>query len=94
VSTLDFVKRILVEECYVELADILPETDILEDLMIDSLDVLNAVFRVQKETGVNIPIDAWIEEKYGDEAPDQNRFLVSHICEFIDCERETKEPLS
>ena len=51
---LSIVTSILVNEFEIDEADILPETNIYEDLDIDSIDVVDLVVRLRAETGRSI----------------------------------------
>ncbi|WP_299082289.1 acyl carrier protein [uncultured Paraglaciecola sp.] len=51
---LSMVTSILVNEFEIDEADILPETNIYEDLDIDSIDVVDLVVRLRAETGRSI----------------------------------------
>lgn len=51
---LDMVKTILVNDFEIDEADIIPETNIYEDLDIDSIDVVDLVVRLRAETGRSI----------------------------------------
>ena len=51
---LDMVKTILVNDFEIDEADIVPATNIYEDLDIDSIDVVDLVVRLRSETGRSI----------------------------------------
>ncbi|WP_340679968.1 acyl carrier protein [Paraglaciecola sp.] len=54
VQILDMVKTILINDFEIDEADIVPETNIYEDLDIDSIDVVDLVVRLRAETGRSI----------------------------------------
>lgn len=56
---LEMVKSILVAEFEIEEADITPEANIYEDLDIDSIDVVDLVVRLKRETGKTINPEAF-----------------------------------
>ena len=51
-ALLDVVRLALSEECQIDPARVELHNHILDDLDIDSLDLLNAAFRLEKETGI------------------------------------------
>ena len=54
---LSMVKTILVNEFEIDEVDIVPETNIYEELDIDSIDVVDLVVRLRAETGRSIEPD-------------------------------------
>ncbi|MFN7265813.1 MAG: phosphopantetheine-binding protein [Phenylobacterium sp.] len=80
---LEVLRRALHEECHINPEDVTPQGHILNDLGIDSLDLLNAAFRLEKDTGVKVPFRDWLALEYGDQAPERSPFLVSEICGFL-----------
>ena len=54
---LAMVKTILVNEFEIDEVDIVPETNIYEELDIDSIDVVDLVVRLRAETGRSIEPD-------------------------------------
>ena len=51
------IRQIIAEELAVEEAKITMETDILEDLEADSLDVIDLIMTLEDEFGIEIPED-------------------------------------
>jgi acyl carrier protein len=83
-STIEQLRQILNQECGVPEHEVMEDTDLLEGLRVDSLDLLNASFRIEKDFSVKLPIQAWLSEHYGEQAPAENRFLIGYICRYID----------
>lgn len=61
-TTFDRVADVIAESASVDRALIKPESHILDDLAIDSLDFLDSVHALDKEFGVKLPI-----ERFGDD---------------------------
>ncbi|WP_421934769.1 phosphopantetheine-binding protein [Phenylobacterium sp.] len=91
-DALDVVRTALAEECGTDPGLILPQVHLLNDLDIDSLDLLNTAFRIEKDCGVKLPFRAWLTTEYGDEPAEVSPFLVAEICDFI--ARETRSALA
>lgn len=89
-NALDLVKKALKAECGIDPGSITEETDLLKDLSVDSLDLLNASFRIEKTCGVALPVQQWLAEEYGEDATKTGRFIVREICAYI--EREVARP--
>jgi acyl carrier protein len=87
VDTLDLIQKALFEECAVPAESLRPDTHLLKDLGIDSLDLLNASFRIEKDCGVKLPFRAWLELEYGDTPAEPSPFLVAEICRWLEEKR-------
>jgi acyl carrier protein len=85
-TSLDLVKKALQTECGVDPGTINEQTDLLNDLRVDSLDLLNASFLIEKDCGVALPVQEWLAEEYGENTTNVRRFTVSEICAYIDRE--------
>ncbi len=80
---MDIVRSVLLQECGIESEKVLRDAHLIDDLGADSLDLLNASFRLEKELGVKIPVQAWLAAEYGDEPPAQSPFSVGQLCDFL-----------
>ena len=83
-KTLEKIRSILAAECGVDPMDVALTSHLIDDLGIDSLDLLNAAHRIERDLGVGIPMEQWLREEYGENAPAQSPFLVSSICHHVD----------
>jgi len=83
-NTYELVRRVISEECSVPIDKIFPETNILEDLGIDSLDVLDIVYRIDQDLRIKIPVDQWIDSVNQTRAEAAEYFVVSAFCEKLD----------
>ena len=54
---IDKVKEIVAEQLGIDKESILPESNILEDLGADSLDVIELLMTLEEEYGISIPDD-------------------------------------
>ncbi len=86
-SIMVIVRSVLLEECGIKSEVVQREAHLIDDLGADSLDLLNASFRLEKELGVKIPIQAWLAAEYGDEPSAQSPFSVGQLCDFLAAKR-------
>lgn len=85
-KALDLVRKALQAECGVDPETVTEATDLLSDLHVDSLDLLNASFLIEKTCGVTLPVQQWIAEEYGENGTNTRHFVVREICAYIDQE--------
>lgn len=83
-TTLDTIRTILVAECGVDPQEVGPTTHLIDELGIDSLDLLNAAHRIERDLGITIPMEQWLREEYGEVAPVESPFVLSSICQYVD----------
>ena len=83
-DALDVIRNALHSECGLDPATISQDSDLLKDLGVDSLDLLNASYRIEKECGITLPVETWLQEEYGEAGAATRRFRVAEICAFID----------
>lgn len=86
-DTLERIRAVLSAECGVDAARVTASSNLLEDLGIDSLDLLNAAHRLEREMGVPIPVEAWLRAEYAEIAPARSHFVVATICEYVEAQR-------
>lgn len=87
-DAISMLKRALFEECSVDPERVTAEVDLLDDLDIDSLDLLNATFRLEKDCGIKLPVKLWLADKYGDAAGPESPFIVRRICAYLEGHRD------
>ncbi len=68
----------------VPLEEITPESHAITDLEIDSLDFFDVVFSIDKTFGIQIPLEAWMEEVNQGETPAEEYFVMKNLCAHID----------
>lgn len=85
-NAIDIIRKALQTECGIAPETIELQTDLLRDLRVDSLDLLNASFAIEREWGVAIPVQRWLAEEYGEAASNVRYFVVGQICVFLESE--------
>ena len=83
-STFDKVADIIAETSEIERDTITPESHVINDLGIDSLDFLDIVFAIDKEFGIKIPLEKWTQEVNDGEADTEEYFIMKNLCAKID----------
>jgi acyl carrier protein len=78
--TFEKVATILVEALNVDLSDIKPETTLKGDLGAESIDVLDMVFRLEREFNIKISTD----EMFPRGAENFEAFTVQSMVDYID----------
>jgi acyl carrier protein len=61
-STFDQVADVLADHCSIPRAQMTPESHILDDLQIDSLDFLDSAYALDKRFGVKLPIERFADD--------------------------------
>jgi acyl carrier protein len=80
---LEMVRAALVDECGVAAEAVTDQVHLLDDLDIDSLDLLNASHRIEKDCGLKLPFREWLTLEYGPDEVVRSPFIVSEICAYI-----------
>jgi len=83
-STFDRVADIITQTSDVTRDKITPDSHVIDDLGIDSLDFLDIVFAVDKEFGIKIPVEAWTEEVNAGKVPAEQYFVLKNLVARID----------
>jgi acyl carrier protein len=65
----DRIRDIIAENSEVARENILPDSHVINDLGIDSLDFLDIVFAIDKAFGIKVPVEAWTQEVNAGTAP-------------------------
>lgn len=55
----------------------------LEDVGLDSLDLLNLIFALERRLGVKIPVDDWMRQR-NDGAPEWDDMTLLRLCQKVD----------
>ena len=90
-STFDKVADIIAETSEIERDTITPESHVIDDLGVDSLDFLDIVFAIDKEFGIKIPLEKWTQEVNEGDAATEEYFVLKNLCAKIDELRAAKE---
>lgn len=80
----DEVADIIATTSEVDRDSIQPESHIVDDLQIDSLDFLDIVFAIDKKFGIKIPVEEWTEEVNSSSVPSERYFVMKNLCAEIE----------
>ncbi len=80
----DRVADIIAETASIPREKITPESHVIDDLGIDSLDFLDIVFALDKEYGINIPFEDWMQKVNAGEAKATDFFIMQALVDKID----------
>ncbi|MCB1479493.1 MAG: acyl carrier protein [Tepidamorphaceae bacterium] len=83
-KTFDTVADIIADTCDIDRDTITPESHVIDDLGIDSLDFLDVVFAVDKSFGIKIPHEKWTEEINEGRATAEDYFILKNLCARVD----------
>lgn len=83
-SSFDRIADIIAENSEVERDSILPDSHVINDLGIDSLDFLDIVFAIDKAFGIKVPVEAWTQEVNAGNAPAEQYFVMKNLAARID----------
>jgi acyl carrier protein len=83
-STFDTVVNIIAETCDIARENIKPESHVINDLGIDSLDFLDVAFAIDKTFGIKMPIEQWTQEVTEGKATTEKYFVLKNLCARID----------
>lgn len=86
----DKVVEIIAETADISPDTINPESHVINDLGIDSLDFLDIVFAIDKAFGIKLPIETWMEAVNSGEVPAEHYFILKNLCARIDSIIEQK----
>ena len=83
-SAFDRIADIIAETSDVPRDTIKPESHVIEDLGIDSLDFLDIVFAIDKAFGIKVPVEKWTQEVNAGEKPAEHYFVMKNLAARID----------
>jgi len=83
-STFEIVADILSETADIPREKILPESNAIDDLGIDSLAFLDSVFAIDKAFGIQLPIEKWTQEVNDGKVPATEYFVIRNFVARID----------
>ncbi len=83
-STFDTVADIISDIGDVEREKITPDSHVISDLEIDSLDFLDVAFSIDKEFDIKVPVEDWMTEINDGNADAEDYFLMKNLCAKID----------
>ena len=83
-SAFDRIADIIAETSDVPRDTIKPDSHVIEDLGIDSLDFLDIVFAIDKAFGIKVPVEKWTQEVNAGEKPAEHYFVMKNLATRID----------
>ena len=83
-STFDTVAGFISEICDIPREQIKPESHVTEDLNVDSLDFLDAVFNIEQKFGISIPLDDWTQQVNDGAVKGSAYFVLENFCTEVD----------
>ena len=83
-STFETVADIISEICDIPRENISPESHVIDDLGIDSLDFLDVAFTIDQAFGIKMPLEKWVQEINDGKATTEQYFVLDNLCARID----------
>jgi len=83
-STFETVADIISEICDIPRENISPESHVIDDLGIDSLDFLDVAFAIDQAFGIKMPLERWVQEINDGKATTEQDFVLEKLCVRID----------
>ena len=83
-STFESVADIISEICDIPRENISPESHVIDDLGIDSLDFLDVAFAIDQAFGIKMPLEKWVQEINDGKATTEQYFVLEKLCARID----------
>ena len=83
-STFNWVADIIAETCDIPREKIKPESHVIKDLEIDSLDFLDTAYSIDKAFGIKLPLEQWTQEVNEGKATTEQYFVLDNLCTRID----------
>jgi acyl carrier protein len=83
-STFDIVADIIARNCSIPRNAITPGCHLLNDLGIDSLDLVDIGFAVDEAFGITMPLGQWLHETHLKSARAERYFVMRELCAHVD----------
>ncbi len=83
-TTFDTVADIISDTCDIPREEITPESHVIDDLGIDSLDFLDIAFAIDKAFGIKMPFEQWTQDVNEGKASAEEYFVLKNLCARID----------
>ena len=83
-STFDIVTGMIASTCGVPRERITPDSDLVNDLGIDSLDLLDISFAIDDAFGIAMPIGQWLRAVHIGQISSDQYFVMKEFCANID----------
>jgi len=89
-ETFSTVASIISDVSDLSVEEIKPDSDIMEDLGIDSLTFLDIAFEIDQKFQIQLPVEKWMEEVNQGAVDKTKYFTVGGLCTQIDGLVETQ----
>ena len=83
-STFETVADTISEICDIPREKISPESHVIDDLGIDSLDFLDVAFAIDQAFEIKMPLEMWVQEINDGKATTEQYFVIEKLCARID----------
>ncbi len=83
-STFETVAEYISEICDIPRDKITLESHVTEDLGVDSLDFLDAVFNIEQAYNISVPLEDWTQEVNDGKVKGSRYFVLKNFCAEID----------
>ena len=83
-SAFDRVADIIAETSGLPREKITPESHVIDDLGIDSLDFLDVTYAIDKRFGIKLPIEQWTQDVNEGRAKTEQYFVLRNLAAEID----------
>ena len=83
-SSFDRIADIIAENSEVKRDSITPDSHVINDLGIDSLDFLDIAFAIDKAFGIKLPLEQWTQEVNDGKATTDQYFVLKNLSARID----------
>jgi acyl carrier protein len=83
-STFETVADTISEICDIPRENISPESHVIDDLGIDSLDFLDVAFAIDQAFDIKMPLEKWVQEINDGKATTEQYFVLGKLCARID----------
>ncbi len=83
-STFPTVAKIISDICDIPIEKITPESHVTEDLGVDSLNFLDAVFDIDRTFGITIPLEDWTQQVNEGQVRGSRYFVLKNFCAEVD----------
>lgn len=83
-ATFDTVAEIISEVSSIDRDQITLDSHTINELGIDSLDFLDVTFAIDKQFGIKMPVEQWMEEVNDGRASTDDFFIMKNLCSRIE----------
>lgn len=83
-TTFEKVADFITSICGIKRSTVSPESHIIADLGMDSIDFLDVAFQVEKDLGIKIPYELWAQTVNAGGVTSETYFRMDGLCHHID----------